>query len=82
MAGNDSAWHKSPVTLTFTPVAGPSGVASVEYKIGSSAWTAAAKSAGTYTAAISANGADTVSYRTTDNAGTQSAVGTCTATST
>ena len=57
------------MTLTFTPAAGPSGVASVEYKIGSRAWTAVTANAGTYTAAISANGADTVSYRTTDNAG-------------
>ena len=78
VSGNDAAWHRHAVTLTFTPVADPSGVAGVEYRIGSGAWTAVSKSAGHYRVAISTEGANAVSYRTTNNAGTTSAVGSCT----
>ena len=39
VSGDDSAWHASAVTLTFTPEAGPSGVTSVEYEIGNGVWT-------------------------------------------
>ena len=35
VSGNDSAWHRTPVTLTFTPTVGLSGVMSVEYKLNS-----------------------------------------------
>ena len=79
VSGCDSAWHASPVTLTFTPNVGPSGVASVRYQIGSGAWTTVTKSGGPYQAAISTEGANTVSYRVTNNAGTTSAVGVCAA---
>ena len=78
VSGNDNAWHDGPMTLTFTPTVGPSGVASVQYRVGSGGWSAVTPSGGLYSAVISADGANTVSYRVTDNAGTTSAVGSCT----
>ena len=77
VCGNDSSWHSDPVTLTFTPAADPSGVASVEYRVGSGAWTAVTPSAGVFSASIATSGENRVSYRTTNNAGTVSASDSC-----
>jgi hypothetical protein len=78
VSGNDSAWHTNPVTLSFTPTVGASGLASVQYQVGSGSWTTITPSGGLYSAAISTEGANTVSYRATNNAGTTSALGACT----
>ena len=77
VSGNDSAWHATPVTLTFTPHVGISGIWSVEYKIGSTDWEPVIPVAGAYTLAVSTNGADTVSYRATDCAELVSQVASC-----
>ena len=76
-SGSDNAWHRTPVTLTFTPTVGASGIATVQYEIGPGAWTTITPSAGLYTAAISAEGSNVVSYRVSNNAGTTSDVGGC-----
>ena len=77
VSGNDDAWHKSPATLTFTPTVGPSGIASVQYQVGSGSWTTITPDGGVYSAAISTEGANTVSYLVTNNAATGSTVGSC-----
>ena len=77
VAGADAAWHAAPVTLTFTANGGSSGVASVEYKLGSAAWTQLAPAGGAYTLTVSAQGQTSVQYRTTNVAGVQSTVGNC-----
>lgn len=57
-------WYTAAVTVTLTPSDATSGVASTEYQLDSTTWTA-------YTApvAVSAEGAHTFAYRSTDNAG-------------
>ena len=72
---NDSAWHMEPVTLTLTPVAGISGLASVEYQLGHGAWTELAKTGDAYTLTVSTEGKTLVRYRATSVAGLRSAVG-------
>jgi hypothetical protein len=65
-SGADDAWHSAPVTLTFsaTDNAGGSGVARTEYSTnGGASW-----AIGT-SATISAQGATTLLYRSTDAAG-------------
>ena len=57
---------------------GPSGIASVQYQVGSGSWTTITASAGLFRAAISTEGVNTVSYLVTNNAGTTSASGSCT----
>ncbi len=75
--GCDAAWHANPVTLSFMPTVGASGLASVQYQVGSGGWTTITPSGDLYSAAISTEGANTVSYRATNNAGVTSAVGAC-----
>jgi photosystem II stability/assembly factor-like uncharacterized protein len=74
----DAVWHKEPVTLVFAPTtSGPSGVQSVQYRIGDGGWWWASASNG-YAATISTSGEDIISYRAVSGAGVSSAVGTCT----
>jgi len=79
VSGNDDAWHSDPVTLTFTPSTGDSGVAAVQYRVGAGDWQDATDAGkGDYTAEIGHEGENVVSYRVRNNAGTESDVGRCT----
>lgn len=77
VSGNDSAWHRTAVTLTFTPTVGASGVSSVDYKVNKGNWIAIVPTGGAYEAKVSTNGNDAISYYVTNNAETTSLVGTC-----
>jgi hypothetical protein len=77
VSGAGSGWSRRPVTLTLTPSAGPSGVARVEYRTGSGAWTAAAEAGSAWIATVSAEGVSTVSYRAISAAGVVESPKTC-----
>ena len=77
VSGAGASWHKGPVTLTFTPKVGVSGIASVDCQLASGGWTAIEPSSGVYQVVVSNEGATAVRYRVSNNAGTTSAVGSC-----
>ncbi len=62
-SGADSAWHTTPVTVTFKASDALSGVAFTEYQLDGGAWTQGTK------LTVSAVGAHTVLYRSHDKAG-------------
>jgi hypothetical protein len=77
VSGAGASWRKAPVTLTFTPRVGVSGIASVDFQLASSGWTAIEPSSGVFQVVVSTEGANSVRYRVSNNAGTTSAVGSC-----
>lgn len=77
VSGADALWHRHPVTLTFKPKAGPSGIASVDYRIGTGDWSSTALGSSGYQATISGEGTSSVRFRATSIAGMTSVVGSC-----
>jgi hypothetical protein len=59
----DTAWHKGPVTVTFTPTDGQSGVASTHYRVDGAAW-----KTGT-SVAVSGDGAHSLEFYSVDAVG-------------
>ncbi len=78
VSGKVHGWQRRPVTLTFNPKVGPSGVAKVQYKIGSGDWKQVGRSGGVYRVTIKRQGSHKVSYRVTTKAGVRSKAGGCT----
>jgi len=80
VSGADAAWHKSPVTLTFSavdPPPDPSGVKYTEWQLDDGAWTQGLTCTVPAPADHSADGVHTVSYRSVDNGDNTEAVKTC-----
>jgi hypothetical protein len=71
VSGNDTSWHRAPVTLAFAAADQPglSGVATTEYRIAGGAWTAGATATVKAPANHSWDGVRTVRYRSADHAG-------------
>ncbi len=78
VTGADSAWHNSPVTLTFSGSDAGSGVAKTEYSLdGGVSWTTGTSVVVAATAGGGNDGAHTVQYRSTDVAGHTEAAKSC-----
>ena len=80
VSGADAAWHRSPVTLTFTatdPPPDPSGVKYTEWQLDGGAWTQGLTCAVPAPADHSADGLHTVAYRSVDNGDNTEATRTC-----
>ncbi len=67
-------WQRRPVTLTFKPKVGPSGVARVQYRVAAAAWKQVKEIGGFYRATIEGQGVHKVRYRVRTNAGLTSEV--------
>jgi photosystem II stability/assembly factor-like uncharacterized protein len=73
-SGVPASWVSTPVVLTLTGTCGPSGIASVQYRVDGGAWQTASGSGTVYAATIAGNGLHTVACKATSNAGMVSAV--------
>ena len=70
VAGNDAAWHRKPVTLTFAATdVGPSGVKQTQFRLDSQKWTTGQTLTVPAPANHKGDGVHTIYYRSTDNAG-------------
>jgi hypothetical protein len=77
VSGNDAAWHRAPVMLTFDASDGPgSGVGLTETDVDAAGWTQLPGLPGTLI--VAGRGAHTVRYRSTDNDGNAEVARSCT----
>ncbi len=77
VSGNDAAWHRAPVTLTFDASDGPgSGVGLTETDVDAAGWTPLPGLPGTLL--VAGRGVHTVRYRSTDNDGNVEVARSCT----
>ena len=77
VAGDPAGWYKDPLTLTFIPTVGASGVVSVEYRADDSGWTQLLAVAGSYQLPVADEGWHIVAVRVTNGAGVTSDATTC-----
>ena len=77
VSGNDTKWHKTAVTLTFSATDIRSGVDYTEYRVGSDAWTRGTSVTISAPAGGGNDGTHTVSYRSVDKAGNVEATKSC-----
>lgn len=78
VSGADAAWHRTPVSLTFSAADAGSGVASTTYSLDHGAWQTGTTTVIGAPSDHSNDGIHTVLYRSTDNAGNTETAHSCT----